>query len=513
MFPIDKPRSFLFRQKNLDSFIAAALGFAIIHLFTSYNGIGVSPDSVIYTSVAKDLLKGQGFTEFDGEPMTMFPFFYPAFLAAVSFLTHIEIIKLAPFLNSFLFALVIYLCGRIMEKFNYSFKYYKWIIFAFFITSPSLLEVFSMLWSETLFTLLIILFFISGKKYFSSGHKLKHLLFFSMVAAIANITRFAGITLIAAGAVFLLLDRNLYWKKKILHLIIFGALSISLLAINLIRNRATSGGFTGHRLKSITPFLENMRYYGNVIYDWLQLHTDNYNGNIIVGALAFILIGGFLLFQLFKKKYTSSYENMAAIYCIVYMSFIIFSATISRYETINNRLLEPAYIPFIWSASYFVMLLLQRIKKQQIRFGAIVFFLFLSGLFLYQQVLTAKHMYKDILDDGIAGYTSKSYQASPIIQWIETKHNTLNPAYPIYSNVNDCMYFFTGVPAQAIPDAARNEEVQEYLISEPHYIIWFGSEEVENPNKFSLKTIEKFRHLDTLKQFSDGGVYWCGYKK
>lgn len=508
MYPIGKSKYFLLRQKNLDSLVAAFIGFCVLYMFTSYNGIGVSPDSVIYTSVSRSLLNGQGFTEFDGIPMTMFPFFYPCFLAIVSFISHTDIIKLGPLLNSLLFALVVYLSGYILEKFIYPFKYFKWIVLITIITAPVLIEVFCMLWSETLFTVLILLFFIAAKRYFLSGYQLKYLCLVSILVALACVTRYAAITLISAGSIYLLLEKMLFWKKKIVHLTIFSLISSSLLIANLIRNKNATGGFTGHRLKSITPLFTNWRHYGDVMYDWLQLHLSN-NGYIIIGTLVFIFTGLLVIYQIVKKIYINSYENMAAVFFIVYISFIVLSATVSRYEPINNRLLEPAYIPFLWSASYFLPLLIKRIKIQKFKYLSIGAFLVLSGLFLFQQILTTKSIYKDVLDDGIAGYTSKSYQSYPIINWMKNQYKALNPLYPIYSNVNDCVYFFTGASVQAIPDADRKEEVREYLATEPHYIIWFASEEIENLNKFSLKTIGQSRHLDTLQQLSDGGIYFC----
>ena len=38
--------------KHLDTIIAAIIGFYAIHLFTSYSGVGISPDSIMYASTA-----------------------------------------------------------------------------------------------------------------------------------------------------------------------------------------------------------------------------------------------------------------------------------------------------------------------------------------------------------------------------------------------------------------------------------------------------------------------------
>ncbi len=70
---------------NLDSFIFACIGFYAIYLYTSYSGVGLSPDSLMYASAA-DSFQAHGYMiTFTGGPITFFPFFYPFFLGAIQF--------------------------------------------------------------------------------------------------------------------------------------------------------------------------------------------------------------------------------------------------------------------------------------------------------------------------------------------------------------------------------------------------------------------------------------------
>ena len=45
--------------KNLDSLIAAIIGYYAIYLFTNYSGVGLSPDSIMYASTATNM-QGHG---------------------------------------------------------------------------------------------------------------------------------------------------------------------------------------------------------------------------------------------------------------------------------------------------------------------------------------------------------------------------------------------------------------------------------------------------------------------
>ena len=123
-------------KKNIDSLIAAVLGFIVIQLFTHSGGIGISPDSIAYTGTARNLIAGKGFTEFSGGAMVSFPLLYPFFLAAIMFVTQTDIIVVAPYLNGLLFAVLIFLSGTIIEHFKYKTNIYKRILLAIMICSP-----------------------------------------------------------------------------------------------------------------------------------------------------------------------------------------------------------------------------------------------------------------------------------------------------------------------------------------------------------------------------------------
>ena len=89
-------RPFLSLKKNYDSLIAAAIGFIAILMFTHYGGIGISPDSIMYTSVARNINAGKWLLGYDEKPMVLFPVLYPIFLGLVMFITRLDVIIVAP---------------------------------------------------------------------------------------------------------------------------------------------------------------------------------------------------------------------------------------------------------------------------------------------------------------------------------------------------------------------------------------------------------------------------------
>jgi hypothetical protein len=203
----------IYFKKNIDSLIAAIVGFTIIMLYTNYGGIGISPDSIAYTSVARNFISGNGFTEFSGNPLVIFPLFYPFYLGLIMLVSQHDIVQGASIVNSLMFAAVIFLSGLLIEKFKYKTNWYKRILLIIITLSPSLIEIYTMLWSETLFILLILIFIHLFHRYFLT-HTVLSLVIAAIVAAMAFNTRFAGITLIGTGCLLIFFDKNLRWRKK-----------------------------------------------------------------------------------------------------------------------------------------------------------------------------------------------------------------------------------------------------------------------------------------------------------
>ena len=302
--------------KNVDSLIAAFIGFYAIYLYTKYSGVGISPDSLMYASTATNLQAHGSLLTFNKTPITFFPVFYPSFLAVIQLITRVDPISAGAMINASLFALVVFTSGWIMSKFISHSVIYKWLILAAIILSPGLLEIYSFLWSETLFILEILLFIIAYWKYLQT-HSMRALVFVAVITAISCITRYAGVTIIGTGGLMLLLDNQLTIKKKISHTLIFGFISISLLVGNLIMNRINTGLSTGTREPSITSFAQNMYYFGTVICDWGSLNKDTYPFAILIGAVILIALIGMLLFKAFKGQ-INSYENIVIAFAIVY---------------------------------------------------------------------------------------------------------------------------------------------------------------------------------------------------
>ncbi|HEY5406633.1 MAG TPA: hypothetical protein VIJ92_06095, partial [Ginsengibacter sp.] len=424
--------SFTFFKKNIDSLLAAIAGFTIIFFYTRHGGIGLCPDGVVYTTTAQHVLSGCRLMDYRYYPMVEFPALYPLFLSAIMFVTGLQPLVFGAMLNAFLFAVVIYLSGCITERFLYNSKWYKAAVLSCIVLSPGLLEVYSMLWSETIFILLLLLFIITIQRYFKTYSK-KDLIAAAIITSLACVTRYAGITIIATGCILLLADTKLPLRKKITDGLLFGLISSALLIINLTRNYIIGGSMTGMREKSLSPLTNNMHDAGTAFYDWLPFFNGNYNGAalltlVILCVLAFICVGQFI-----RNRRLVHHENIAACFALVYISFMVTMASISRFETLNSRFLSPAFIPLVWSCSNWIVALSKKIKRPQKKWviisGCIIF-----CCFQYGQLAADYETWDGVKDAGIPGYTEDQWRYSPTVLFIQKDSLPFKKGYDIYSD-------------------------------------------------------------------------------
>ena len=495
--------------KDYDTLIACAAAYFLITLFTSYSGIGISPDSIMYTSAARSFASEGTLKTFNHIPIVDFPMFYPLFLGTITTITRIDPLVFGATLNCLLFASLLYISGWIMNRFMPSSQIYKWLMLVAIVLSPALLQIYSYLWSETLFILEVLLFIIAFRQYLNA-HSGKWLIIAAIIAAISCVTRYAAITIVATGGLILLLDRTLTIKKKIIHILLYGSICISLLAANLIFNASVTGTVTGPREPSITPFLKNVYYFGTVICDWMGFSPAQY---FLATPIACVILIGFIvaISYNFCRRHLNSYENLAIAFSLVYGLFIILSSTFSRYERINSRLLSPLYITALWGYTGWVLLWIKSIsiKRTKMVVGGALTLLTLG--FCAKEFLIDYDRYADQVKDeyGVPGYTDSDWQESKIAGYLRhIDKKMFAPKVTIYTDAHEAVYFFSGMSGYLVPHKFFKKDMQHFYGLKHFYLVWFN--DLENPELVNLKDIEKEKQLKLLKKFDDGAIYEYG---
>lgn len=496
-----------------DTLIASAVGVYLIYLFTKYSGIGIWPDSIMYTSAARSLVHTGKLTTFNSTPLTDFPVFYPVFLAAILALTGVDPFVAGVAINCVLFAVTIFLSGFIIQRFRPQSWIYKWLMLIGIVLSPALLQIFSYLLSETLFILITLIFIIAARQYFVK-HTWGTLIVFALLAALSSITRYAGITLIGAGGLALLLDRTLPVKQKIWHIVVYGLTSISFLVANILRNILATGRSTGPREPSVTSFGKNVYYFGTVLCDWAGMPASAYTYATAIAWLVLLFLTGTIVWFYIKRD-EGSYENLVTIFTWMYCWFIIISSTFSRYERINTRLLAPCFITLLLSCTWWGISAVKRFRNAWKYPVAAILIVLMLGFSWYEWYDDDANSYSSIEGDkqrlydedgyGIPGYADDSWNKSEMAAYLRKNMSMFKHGIPIYSDANDAVYFVTGHNVNLLPHRFFTGSIDKFYKQKHFYLIWF--KDMDNPELISIKDIIKVKDLQELKKFPEGGIY------
>lgn len=490
--------------RNIDGLITAILGWIMILLMTRHDGIGVSPDSVTYLSVAANIRAHGGWIDFHGDPLIDFPVGYPLSLSAVMCLIPWNILQGGPMLNGFLFAALLYLCAGLLEEAPYRGRIYKRIMLILILLSPCLLEVYSMLWSETLFLPLLILFLISLRYYFQKP-AWSRLALCGLLAGLATITRYAGITLIGLGGLYVLFDRSQKMKDKLTRLLLFSASAFILPFFNIVHNLLAGGTPIGHREQSLTSFGQNLRDFGAVICNWLHIPGEGGWLASLIGFACILLILGVWAIQRSKKKETGiGYGHLTTGFFLIYTVFILVSATVSRFQPLDSRLLSPLFIPFLVGSTCWISSGLSFLSARRRSIALVIMGVVALGFGL-GQALTDKQTWEDVRDGGIPGYTDDDWRNSQMMDFAIKNRSRIHHGGGLYSNANDALWLLGHIHADLLPHKDSPAEIRSFLAQDSCYVFWFN--DGINPDLIDIPFIKQHKPLTGVIGLDDGTVY------
>jgi len=492
----------IFFSKHWDALLASVVACIFISLFTRHSGIGISPDSVVYLSAANNIRDHFSFTDFNNLPLVDFPLGYPSLLALISFLTRSSVINTVPVLNCFLFSGVIILTSVIIQGYQKTSALYKACFLALLACSPFLLEIYSMLWSETLFLFLILLFVVLMRHYFRT-YDVFNLLWVSIVVAVALVTRYAGITILGTGLFLILFNGELPTVKKIKHLLLFTGVGCSLAIVNLVRNSIVSESITGVREKALRSLTDTLLQIGAAISEWLPFLRAHETAATVLFILILLLGTVILLYHMLQQQYFATYETIVACFFVVYSVFIITIAAISRFENLSSRLLSPLYIPMLLVSSSWVISFMQRSIKIKKYTALVLVFIVYAG-FHYNHYQLNAEAWDGIKDSGMPGYSEGSWTQSPVVAFV--KKNKAVYTQPIYANANDAVYFLTGLHALPLPHKEIEKEKAAFLQHPSFYLIWFN--DGDNPDLVDVDFIRKYKKQVSVQEVEGGAVYF-----
>ena len=492
----------------------ALIGLVIVLWSTRNYGAGITPDSVRYISVARNIAAGNGALTYLSAPLVEQPPFYSSFLAVVSSISDKDPLELVPVINSVIFGLIIYLSGLLFFKYLVPQVAYALLGTTVILVSYPLFSVSIMAWSEPIFIMFLLLSFYLMDVYINKGDS-RYLVLVSISAGIACLTRYLGVTLIIWGVLVISLYVEKPIRNKLSHLVFFIILSITPITIWAIRSYILSTTFFGPRSDSIFSFSENLSSTFSTLILWFSPYLV-----IILGAL--LIVRAYLLFKFHGNLRKNSWEKTSnpfrkigplLIFIIIYTAFLLWSATRVAYDQINFRLLSPLFIPLT-----LMLLVLSKsiFESMQVYISSnIMKYIVISGLVVWIGfLLVVEISAATSIGANGEGYSNNFWRESETIHFVKNQP-LQHDCYEIESNAPDVLYFLANIKSEMSPlnTAYNSTEVLNSLDglreiwprSDNTCLIWF--DEIDRKYLFTVDELQSIAIIADIKQFDDGAIY------
>ncbi len=358
------------RRLRFDSFTLflvalTALGAGSSLLRQVNCGVGIDLDSTIYISVARNFLDGHGFVQWlNKEPYLLYPPLYPALLVGASLFAFDPHTVAGP-VNAAIFGLTIFIGGQWLRRRIESRFLLVWGCLAL-VLSPPLAAVAYTAMSESPFILFVMVSLIYTNRFLemSSGTAL---IWASVFAALACMTRYVGVTLIMTTLPLLLLQRGPALVAKMKQMAAYALITSVPLCLWMLRNVLITGNskaFTGHRgvAFDVLRSPEVLAKIGTIASDrlnglgkwgFLDLPMGDFRltaATLTGGAL--LALTAYLILLFFKRKMVWNNHRPFQVFgafALVYFASLLAISTVIVVDN-GNRHLAVMYIPLLFTA-------------------------------------------------------------------------------------------------------------------------------------------------------------------
>ena len=554
-------RRWLSRLRSLDRgallFAGLALaGTVLILLRETPYGVGVSRDGATYIAAARNLHAGRGFLTLNGFDLTERAPLFPALTALAGFATP-NLIMAAGIVNAGAFGVTAFVAARWMQRRLRSRFALAWACLALW-ASPSLARYASQTISEPLFVLFTVLCLFCLDRFLDRDVRAR-LLAAALFAALACLTRFLGLALVAGGALALLGQRSVAFGQRTLNVLVFSGLALLPLGGWLLRNIWRTGTATGHgdipasfslwfHLKSgwytlISWLVAEPAWYGPLAR---MLRVDGFHDVPAaegmapaslaawartlpgleaseLGALWLLptpcLLLALLLLPERRSRRTPGTKALLVLFMGVYAAVLVAGLSWTTTESVGPRYLTPLWIPLLFAVALALDKTLHELElsaqarraqgrpRWPWRLGQ---GLVMLGMVLWLGPRATLHA-REFQRHRQAGalFTSQAWTQSATIAYVAA----LAPTGLIWSNGYKPLYIHTRLTTHDLPTqaSAMARLIRERWASGADvYIVWFRDGD-RREWEYGPQEIDALPHLDLLAELEDGWV-WRGQR-
>lgn len=491
----------------LTAVLLAALAVSLGWLVTPH-GANLSPDSIYYLNVAENLCQGRGLVYTIGlppdqvgaaAPLTIWPPAYPLLLCTLSWVTG-SVLVAARWLSVLAFAGLAVSClalGRACAGFKVGALAALGVV-----TSLPMLRVFSFAWTEPLFLFCSVAgWWGMWRAWTVPDHRGRYLVVAGVMWSLAGFTRYLGVVLLLWGALMIVAMplRRAGEPRRLRrrYLSLYTLLAPLPLVGWLWQNYALTGYLSGDaRLGATASFSQNVRLAAQLLRRDFSFSLPAAYPLALYGLclmLLLLMIGGVVRPGWLSSRLRRAHETVAArtsgrasawfrlpwwgwllLYCLAYLSILIFLAGTVPFEPLETRLLSPIY-PFLWLLlaagaryGYQQLRALEPVWRQR---GARLAWVLLLLLLLADQ---PRRLYVELAQPPAWTYNAPAWINDPAL--LSLPLPALD-AGTIYTNMPAAVSFITRQSAYRLPEetslAQQEAFFQRHIKAHPGFVIWY----------------------------------------
>jgi hypothetical protein len=502
---------------------------------TKRYGPGMSPDSVNYLSIARNLAAGKGYVSYNGDPSPYWPPLLPLLLA-LPIRLGLNPLLACRSLNALAFAGSLFVSGLWLRKQSSGVGFCLAGLATILLSMP-LLSVGLFAWSEPLFICSLLGCLYALDTYLERGGRAS--LFLAMVcAALSCLARYSGVTALLTGGILLVsvsplktgkrkkgrgkrgsegllsslsrresrdaLGARQEWLRRFLRALLFGVVGALPTFGWCLRNRAVTGTLTGERAPSVSTLGQNLHASADTLSQWFLPSVIPLWLRVALLCVPIMPLG-FGVAARRNREQKDGIEGLHAMtplcFCLVYAIYLLIAATLTDTDRLDDRLWSPLYVPLIWGVFAMAQRLPMFSRPLARRFAAIGVGVWL--LYLSTRTVTTLHAKEA---EGAGGFATDAWQQSTLIASLR-RHPLRGH---LFSNAAGTCYLLAGLTADEAPEktdgAQAFEPIQDALDDEtPTYLIWFR---IEPSPEFVSDTEWRTRYRLTVVQNTDDGTIY-----
>ncbi len=323
----------------------AAFGGGLVLARALAAGVLLRGDSIHYVSMARSLLEGEGLMPWWGGTATYWAPLFPAALA-LGGLSPFDPLDVAGPLNAAAFGLTILVAGRWMRRRLASGFLAAWCCLAIAFSAP-VAGAATLAWSEPLFVLFVTLSLSETDAYLETGRR-RSLLLAAGAAALACLTRYTGVVLLAAMLPLLALRPGAAPRERARDLAAWTLIAALPLAAWLLRNLLLTGALAADRGPAAVPLEGHLRLALEVFAGWLRPPpgvSAVAPASALLIALDAAALAGFLRWA--QRGRGAATAPVAGAFAFAYLAAMVLAVATTDLTPLNDRYLSPAYVPLL----------------------------------------------------------------------------------------------------------------------------------------------------------------------